>query len=148
MSESIHIRQAAPADFPFVYKMIREFAEFQRSSDKFVVSLQDMQEAAPQFTCFVAETEGKEIIGYATCFPAYYSWTGKAIYLDDLYVKEEFRGQKIGSRLMQGIFELARKSGCSKVRWQVSNWNNLAIEFYRSLGAKVDDVELNCDLVI
>jgi GNAT superfamily N-acetyltransferase len=146
MSDSIFIREAGPADFPAVYEMIREFAEFQHSSDKFVVSLQNMLEASSQFNCFIAETEQKEIIGYTTCFPAYYTWTGKAIYLDDIFVREQFRGKKIGSRLMDQVFDLARKEGCTKVRWQVSNWNKEAIAFYRSLGASVDDVELNCDL--
>lgn len=65
-----------------------------------------------------------------------------------MYVKENFRGQGIGSALMQNIFDLGRKNNCKKVRWQVSNWNSDAIEFYKKLGAEVNKVDVNCDLIL
>lgn len=89
-----------------------------------------------------------EIIGFASYYFAYFSWTGKSIYLDDLYVKENFRGFGIGSALMESIFHLGRKNNCKKVRWQVSNWNSQAIEFYKKLGAVINEVEVNCDLIL
>ncbi len=97
------------------------------------------------FHCLVAVI-GDTIIGFATYFFAYYSWTGKALYLDDLYVLEKHRGQKIGSLLMDSIFEMAKLENCTKVRWQVSNWNTEAIEFYKKRGAVIDTVEINCDV--
>jgi diamine N-acetyltransferase len=98
------------------------------------------------FQCFVAEDENKKIVGYAAWFFAYYSWSGKAMYLDDLYVTEPARGNAIGSQLLQTVIDHAKASGCKKVRWQVSNWNAPAIAFYKKMGAWIDDVEINCNL--
>ena len=79
---------------------------------------------------------------------AYYSWTGKTIYLDDLYVLENYRGRGIGNALLDKVIETAKTENCKKVRWQVSNWNGKAIEFYKKRGAIIDDVEINCDLLL
>ncbi len=79
---------------------------------------------------------------------AYYSWSGKALYLDDLYVKKEFRGHQIGTQLLDKLVDHANFEKCTKVRWQVSDWNKDAIEFYKKMGAKVDDTEINCDLYL
>lgn len=89
-----------------------------------------------------------QIIGFASYYFAYFSWTGKSIYLDDLYVKEVFRGQGIGSAIMQKVFDIGRKNNCKKVRWQVSNWNSKAIAFYKKMGAEINEVEVNCDLIL
>jgi GNAT superfamily N-acetyltransferase len=63
----------------------------------------------------------------ALYFFAYFTWMGKSLYLDDLYVKESFRGNKIGSNLLKEIFEFAKQEKCKRVRWQVLNWNKPAI---------------------
>ncbi|MDR2912945.1 MAG: GNAT family N-acetyltransferase [Alistipes sp.] len=91
---------------------------------------------------------GGEILGYATCFFAYYSWTGKSLYMDDLYVRPEWRGHGIGTKLIRAAIDFARENGCHKMRWQVSEWNAPAIGFYTHLGAQIDDTERNCDLTI
>lgn len=97
------------------------------------------------FSCFVAETESKEIAGMALYFFAYYTWVGKSLYLEDLYIKEKYRRNKIGTALLGKIFEVARSEGCQRVRWQVLNWNKSAIEMYRNSGAEIDDEWLNCN---
>ena len=107
-----------------------------------------MKEEQAHFRMLVVETELKEIIGFASTFIAWYSWTGKSFYLDDLYIQDEYRGNGLGSKLMDEVFYLARKEGCKKVRWQVSKWNKSAIEFYKKKGAVIDDVEINCDLFL
>jgi len=76
-------------------------------------------------------------------FFAYYTWVGKSLYLDDIYVKKEFRQNKIGSALLRKIFEVAENENCKRVRWQVLNWNKPAIEVYRKCGAEIDDEWLN-----
>jgi GNAT superfamily N-acetyltransferase len=68
--------------------------------------------------------------------------------MDDLYVRPEYRGKGIGTHLVQKIISLAKASACHKLRWQVSNWNTTAIDFYKSLGASIDPVEQNCDLAL
>ena len=105
-----------------------------------------MNEEKDFFQCFVAETEQKEIVGMALYFFAYYTWVGKSIYLDDLYVKESYRGHKIGSKLLQKIFDVARNENCKRVRWLVSEWNHDAIEFYKAIGAEIHTEEWVCDV--
>ena len=69
------------------------------------------------------------------------------MYLDDLFVVEQFRGKGLGSMLIDEVIRQAKTIGCKKVKWQVSKWNQSAIEFYKAKGAEIDDVEINCDLV-
>lgn len=66
--------------------------------------------------------------------------------MDDLYVTPAFRGKGLGTQLIHQVIDLAKQSACHKLRWQVSNWNTPAIAFYKSLGASIDDFELDCDL--
>jgi len=99
------------------------------------------------FHCFVAETSDKQIIGYATYFFGYYTWIGKSVYMDDLYVKPEYRASGTGTRLISMVIETAKSSRCHKLRWQVSDWNIPAIGFYKSIGAVIDSTEHNCDLI-
>ena len=65
--------------------------------------------------------------------------------LDDLYVKECCRGQKIGSELLRQIFEVAKTENCKRVRWQVSNWNKPALDFYKNVGAAIEEEYCICD---
>jgi diamine N-acetyltransferase len=98
------------------------------------------------FQCLIAETGDNEIAGFASYFFTYYSWTGKGLYLDDLYIKDAFRKQSIGKKLLDAVIRLAKDEQCKKVRWLVSGWNKNAIEFYKKMGAVVDDTDLICDL--
>ena len=97
---------------------------------------------------FVAVSESDTIVGYVTYFFAYYTWTGKSLYMDDLYITREFRGLGIGTSLIREVIDFAKSNDCKKLRWQVSEWNKPAIEFYQSLGATVDSVESNCDIIL
>ena len=144
----ISIREGTATDIQEVFTLIREFANFQKTPDKIIITAQEMREAENLFRFLIAETQTGKVAGFASYFFAYYSWSGKALYLDDLYVRSGFRGQKIGSRLLDAIISLGKKSECRKVRWQVSRWNHDAISFYKKMGASVDDVELNCDYII
>jgi len=69
------------------------------------------------------------------------------LYMDDLYVRPDFRGAGVGTKLINEVIAFAKAENCKKLRWQVSEWNQPAIDFYKSLGANVDAVESNCDLV-
>jgi len=143
----IKIRKAEEHDYSAIFSMIRDFAAFENCSEKLVNTLELMQEEREFINCFVAETESKEIVGYVVYFFAYYTWFGKSLYMDDLYVKDVFRGKGIGSSLINAVIDFARKENCHKLRWQVSSWNEPAIGFYKKLGATIDDVERNCDLI-
>ena len=70
------------------------------------------------------------------------------MYLDDLYIQPGSRGNKAGTLLLFAVKDYAKISGCKKLRWQVSSWNEKAIAFYKSIGAQIDDVEINCELFL
>ena len=142
----INIRPANENDFSAIYALIHEFASFQKTPEKVLITPEQMLQNKDLFQCLVAVTDEQQIIGFASYFYAYYSWSGKAIYLDDLYVIETYRKQKAGSQLLNALIQLAKQQQCVKLRWQVSSWNKSAIGFYKSIGAYIDDTEINCDL--
>ncbi len=141
---NINIRTAGEEDFPEILFLIKELAAFEKASGKVTNSVELMKKEKDMFHCFVAETEAKEIVGMALYFFAYYTWVGKSLYLEDIYVKESFRKHKIGTALLRRIFEVANQENCKRVRWQVLNWNQSAIQMYKKSGAEIDDEWLNC----
>ncbi|MEO6721958.1 MAG: GNAT family N-acetyltransferase [Ferruginibacter sp.] len=145
---NINIRKAGPEDFSTILTLIKEFSIFQKTPEKVTITLEQMVAEKDISQCLVAETNDGEIVAFATYFFAYYSWSGKALYLDDLYVKETFRKQAIGKKLLDSIISIGKNEHCKKIRWQVSGWNSAAIDFYKKMGAVIDETEINCDLVI
>lgn len=139
------IREATEDDFPEILGLIKELAEFEKAPEKVTNSVEQMKKEKDLFRCFVAEAPSGEIAGMALYFIAYYTWVGKSLYLDDIYVKTSFRRLRLGSALLNKIFEVARQEDCKRVRWQVLNWNSNAIELYRKGGATLDGEWLNCD---
>lgn len=147
-NDKMNVRKAIEADYKQILALFMEFAEFEKLREKMVNTVERMKSEQEYFNCWVVETPDKHIIGYATYFFCYYTWTGKAMYMDDLYVKPEFRGTGIGTQLISKVIRYAKETGCHKLRWQVSNWNNPAIDFYKKLGANIDSIEQNCDLIL
>ncbi|WP_320111697.1 GNAT family N-acetyltransferase [Draconibacterium orientale] len=141
----IKIRKATENDFPAIFGLITELAEYEKSPEKVSNSLELMYEQKDYFNCYVAETEEKEIIGMALYYFSYYTWVGKSLYLDDLYVKEAYRGNGLGTRLMDKMFEVAKAENCKRFRLQVLNWNQPAINLYEKSGFNVDKTWYNCD---
>ena len=144
---NIHIRKIEEQDFASLILLFREFALFEKLPDKITNSLEQMREEKDYISGFVAINEQNDITGYVTYFFAYYTWTGKSLYMDDLYVRPEFRAMNIGTKLINRVIALAKTENCRKIRWQVSEWNQPAIDFYKRMGANIDSVESNCDLV-
>lgn len=140
----INIRRATEDDFPAILEMIRELALYEKAPEKVTNSLEQMHREKHLFGSFVAETPENGIVGFALYFFAYYTWVGKSLYLDDIYVKEPFRGLKIGAALLKEIFKVAAEEQCNRVKWQVLNWNTPAIEVYRRYGANLDDEWIDC----
>lgn len=145
---TLTIRKAIQQDFSTILSLINEFAIFQKTPEKVTITLEQMMASKDLFQCFIAETESKQIAGFASFYFVYNSWSGKGLYLDDLYVTDTFRKQGIGKQLLEAIIQLAKDEQCKKLRWQVSKWNANAIDFYKSMGAVIDDTEINCDLLI
>ena len=143
----IRIRKIVEQDYAALILLFRELALFEKLPDKMTNSLEQMFEDKDHLMGFVAVNTQNEITGYVTYFFAYYTWTGKSLYMDDLYVRQEFRAKNIGTQLINRVITLAKTENCKKLRWQVSEWNQPAIEFYKRLGAGIDSVESNCDLL-
>lgn len=141
------IRKAGKEDFPSVFSLFTEFAAFQKTPEKLHITLEQLIEDEQDFQCLVAEADGR-IVGFATFFFTYYSWTGKGLYLDDLYVNADFRKYGIGKKLLDAVIGLAKENKCKSVRWLVSRWNTNAIEFYKSIGTHINDTEMTCVLDI
>jgi len=139
------IRPASEEDLPAILSLIKELAAYERAPGKVTNSVEQMREEKDLFNCFVAETSEGDIIGMALWFIAYFTWVGKSLYLEDIYVKEPFRQHRIGSALLRKVFEVARADRCRRVRWQVLEWNEPAIAFYRKCGAELDGEWINCN---
>ncbi len=138
------IREATEEDFPAVLSLIRELAEYEKASGQVTNSVEQMKREKDYFMCYVAENDKKEIIGMALFYFVYYTWVGKSLYLDDIYVRKDFRKNRVGSTLMRKVFEVAEAENCKRIRWQVLDWNEPAIEMYKSIGAVIEDEWLNC----
>jgi GNAT superfamily N-acetyltransferase len=141
---NVQIREATRDDFPAILEMIRELALYEKAPEKVTNTVAQMEAEQSLFRSFVAVDERGETIGMAVCFFAYYTWVGKSLYLDDIYVKEPYRGLKVGGALLKRVFELANAEGCKRLRWQVLNWNEPAIAVYQRYGSEIDDEWLNC----
>jgi GNAT superfamily N-acetyltransferase len=139
------IRKGQEADFEAVLEMIKELALFEREPDAVINTVERMHEEKDYFQFYVAEMDGK-IVGMALYFFAYYTWVGKSLYLDDLYVKPEYRGMNIGKALLEKIVAVAKEEKCKRMRWQVLDWNTTAIEFYKKMNASLSQEWINCDL--
>ena len=144
----IKIRLGKETDYSQIVVLFKEFAKFEKLPEKMTNSVDRMIKEKDFFNCFVAETCDKKIIGYVTYFYCYYTWIGKSQYMDDLYVEPEYRANGIGTKLIHEVIDFAKKSKCHKIRWQVSVWNKPAIDFYKNIGATIDNVEQNCDLIL
>lgn len=142
----VTIRNATQKDFPAIIDLIKEFAIFQKTPWKVSITLEEMERNKDFFNCFVAVADQEKIIGFTSFYFTFFSWSGKGLFLDDLYVTQQYRNQKIGTQLLNRVIELAKGEQCKKLRWQVSNWNKNAIDFYKKMGASIDEVDINCDL--
>jgi len=136
------IRPARAADVVQLRTMIRELAEFERELDQVTISADDLLRDGfgpnPRFRALIAESDG-QTAGYALFFGYYSSWAGSGLYLEDLFVREQFRLKGIGKSLLTAVAQIARDENCCALRWEVLGWNVKAIELYESLGAEFRD---------
>jgi GNAT superfamily N-acetyltransferase len=133
----LSIRPANPSDVPILNTLIHEFAEFERlpMTATEAALLRDGFSESPKFRVLMAEWDGQPA-GYAFFFDYYSSFEGRAgLFLEDIYVRDRYRGKGIGKALLARVASVAREQGCFGVRWQVLDWNTPAIEFYKRLGA-------------
>jgi GNAT superfamily N-acetyltransferase len=136
------IRPATVDDVPLLRTLVRELAEFERQLDLCVIEeadlLRDGFGADPKFRALIAEWSG-QTAGYALFFGYYSSWVGAGLYLEDVFVRPEFRGKGIGMALLSAVARIALQENCCAMRWEVLDWNERAIALYKSLGAEFRD---------
>jgi len=136
------IRPATVDDVPVILAFIRELAEYERLSHDVVADEAQLRAtlfgARPAAEVLVAEDP--ELVGFALFFTSYSTFLGKpGLYLEDLFVRPEFRGKGLGLALMKRLAQIAVERGCGRFEWSVLDWNEPAIGFYKSLGARLMD---------
>lgn len=146
LNQDIIIREALEEDFTQLVKLFLEFAIFENLQNHMTNSVERMTSEKEHFNGFVAILPDKQIVGYATWFFGYYTFSGKGMYMDDLYITPAYRNKGLGTMLINRVIAKARETHCNKLRWQVSEWNYAAQAFYKKLGAEIDEVERNCNL--
>lgn len=137
----LKIRSAVPQDVPLIKQFIRDLAEYERAPEAAVATEEDLMRdgfgAEPKYRCLIAEWNGKPA-GFGFYFYNYSTWQGRpGLYLEDLFVKPEFRGRGIGKALLLYLAKIAVDENCGRFQWQVLDWNTPAIDFYKSLGAEM-----------
>lgn len=145
----ITIRAGRKEDLPRVLELIKELAEYERAPHEVTNTVARLEEdgfgSHPVYGFFVAEKENN-IIGLSLYYWRYSTWKGKRLYLEDIIVTESQRGQGTGKALFDRTMEKALEEKCTGMMWQVLDWNEPAINFYKKYGAKLDDGWINCNL--
>ncbi len=139
----ISIRPATREDAGLILRFIRALAVYEREPDAVEATEETLIEHGfgpkPYFECMIADLDGSPA-GFAFYFFDYSTWLGKpGLYLEDIFVDPEFRGQGIGRALLERLAQIAIERGCARMKWEVLDWNEPAIEFYRTMGAEFLD---------
>jgi len=146
----IIIRRALQTDCPRLLELIYELAVYEKAPQEVTVSLSHFSDsgfgANPVWWGFVAEVEGM-VVGMALYYIRYSTWKGQRMYLEDILVTESMRGNKIGSKLMDQLIIEAKEKNFTGMNWQVLEWNEPAIHFYKKYNASFDPEWVNCSIV-
>jgi GNAT superfamily N-acetyltransferase len=151
LSQDISIRPALPADALVLHELIVELAIFEKAPDAVINTPQAIEKHGwgpnPLFVAWIAELAGTPV-GMALCYFRYSTWKGPVLYLEDLIVKEPYRGRGAGKLLFETCLNYAKENQFSRMSWQVLDWNQEAIDFYRNYGADFDPEWVNCSIDI
>ena len=139
----IEIAQAKTEDYADIHQMIMDFAVFQKTPEKVSITLDQMLENGDDFKALIAR-DGQKAIGFATYYFGFSSWSGKHLFLDDLYLETDYRSQGLGHQFMDELERIAKSKNCKSMRWLVSKWNEPAISFYKKRGAIIESTEMTC----
>ncbi len=146
----IIIRRAVKEDCSKMMELVHELAVYEKAPDEVTVEFNHFVESGfgdnPVWWAFVAEADG-QVIGFALWYTRYSTWKGQRLYLEDLLVTENMRGKGIGKLLFDALMEECKIKKYSGMMWQVLEWNEPAINFYKKLdGVKFDEAWTNCTI--
>jgi GNAT superfamily N-acetyltransferase len=139
----LSIRAATVNDVALLRALIYELAEYERETQLVMIREADLVRDGfgpqPKFRALIAEWDG-QTAGYVLFFGFYSTWEGRpGLFLEDLFVRQAFRGKGIGKALLAKVAGIARRENCYGVQWEVLDWNQPAIDFYKRLGAEFRD---------
>ncbi len=145
----LKIRRAVEEDCPRLLELVKELAVYEKAPDEVTVTPAHFKESGfgehPVWWAFVAEENGV-IQGFALYYIRYSTWKGQAMYLEDILVTEAARGKGIGKVLFDRLIDEAKEKKFNRITWQVLEWNEPAINFYRKYNASFDGEWLNCSI--
>ena len=144
-NHTLNLRPATPADVPQILAFVRDLAEYEREPDAVHATeadlLRDGFGPEKRFDCLIAELSESDTTipaGFALYFHNYSTWRGHAgIHIEDLFVRAEHRGKGIGKALLTRVAAIAVAEGCSRLQWDVLEWNTPAVGFYQQMGAQM-----------
>lgn len=146
MENKIIIREALRDDMAAVLALIKELATYERAPDEVTVKLEELERDGfgdrPLFSIILAEIDGK-VIGMSFYYNTYSTWKGKCVYIEDIVVKDEYRRKGIGAMLFEEMIRIAQQENAHRLHWQVLDWNEPAISFYRKYEAILDNTWIN-----
>ena len=145
------IRRAVKDDCPRLLELVQELATYERAPGEVTVTLEHFNESGfgkqPVWWAFVAEVN-ERVVGFALYYIRYSTWKGQAMYLEDILITNEMRGKGIGKLLFDRLIEEARDKKFNRIIWQVLDWNEPAINFYKKYNADFDAGWLNCSIYV
>lgn len=146
------IRRAEKKDCPAMLELIRELAIYEKAPDEVTVDPLHFEQSGfgsnPVWWAFVVENQEKKVVAFALYYIRYSTWKGQVMYLEDILVTEALRGQGIGKLLIEQLIQEAKEKGFKRMTWQVLDWNEPAINFYKKFGAKFDPEWVNVTIEI
>lgn len=145
----IIVREGKKEDLPQVLELIKELADYERAPEQVINTVAQMEADGfgprPLYGIYVAE-QGPAIVGISIYYYRYSTWKGKRLYLEDIIVTEQQRSQGVGKALFEQTMQKALEDNCSGMTWQVLDWNEPAINFYKKYGCTFDGEWVNCSL--
>ena len=145
------IRKVVKSDCPRLLELIRELAVYEKAPAEVTVTLEHFTESGfgqkPVWWAFAAEEEGK-VEAFALYYIRYSTWKGQRMYLEDILVTEKMRGRGLGKLLMERLIAEAKEKKLSGIVWQVLEWNEPAINFYKKFDAHFDPEWVNCSITV
>lgn len=141
----ISIRKAIPGDEKVIFDLIKELAQYEKAPEQVTNTAEQLGiDLFKDHICdAIVATEHNEIIGFALYYTSYSTWKGKCLYLEDFYVQEKHRKCGAGSLLFEKVVEIAKELGVKRMDWQVLEWNELALSFYKKRNAILDSEWVN-----